>query len=95
MTEIYKTKNRLKPSFKEDIFVQIMSAYNLSDSYSLLVPRANTSAYGIETIRCIGNRLWQTLPSKIKESRNLEVFKRRIEIGQQINKTAGFAKNSL
>ncbi len=80
MTEIYKTKNSLNPLFMEDIFVERPNIpYNLRNNDGLLVPRANTTAHGIETIRYIGNRLWPTLPIQIKASSTLEVFKGRIK----------------
>ena len=41
------------------------------------VPRTN--AYGIETIRYTGHKLWQSLPLEIKESHTLTEFKRKIE----------------
>ena len=44
-----------------------------------VLPRARTNLYGIDTIRFIGQKLWQTLPKEIKESRSLEIFKRNIK----------------
>ena len=64
----------------EDIFVDRPNiTYDLRNNDGLLVPRANTTAHGIETIRYVGSRLWQTLPSETKESRTLEIFKGRIK----------------
>ena len=40
-----------------------------------LLPRAKSSIYGIDTIRFIGEKLWQTLPREIKESQPLEILK--------------------
>ena len=51
MIEIYKTKKSLNPSFMEDIFVERPSIlYDLRNNDGLLVPRANTTAHGIETM---------------------------------------------
>ena len=74
MIEIYKTENSLNPSFMEDIFVERPNIpYDLRNNDGLLVPRANTTAHGIETIRYVGSRLWNTLPSETRVShpRNL------------------------
>ena len=80
MIEIYKTKNSLNPSFVEDIFAERPNIpYDLRNNDGLLVPRANTTAHGIETIRYVGSRLWHILPSEAKESRTLEIFKGRIK----------------
>ena len=80
MIEIYKTKYSLNPSFMEDIFVERPNIpYDLRNNDGLLVPRANTTAHGIEIIRYVGSRLWHTLTSETKESLTLEIFKGRIK----------------
>ena len=64
----------------EDIFVERLNiTYDLRNKDGLLVPRANTTAHGTETIQYVGSRLWQTLPSETRESRALEIFKDRIK----------------
>ena len=83
MIEIYKTKSALNsPCMEKDIFVDTANTYNLRSNDGILLPRANTTALGIETKRCTANRLWQILLSKINQFRNLTVF----------NATVGFAK---
>ena len=48
----------LNPSFMEDISVERPKIpYVLRHNDGLLVPRANTTAHGIETIRYVGSRL--------------------------------------
>ena len=80
MIEIYITKNSLNPLFMEDVFVERPNiTYDLRNKDGLLVPRANTTAHGIETIQYVGSRLWQTLPSETRESCTLEIFKGRIK----------------
>ena len=32
--------------------------------------------YGIDTVRFVGHKLWQSVPKEIKESQSLEIFKR-------------------
>ena len=67
MLEIYKTKNSLNPPFMVYIFVERTNiSYNLRNNDCLLVPTANTTAHGIETIRYVGSRLWQTYQVKSK-----------------------------
>ena len=52
----------------EDIFVKRKnipydrlrwSSTNIPNNDGLLVPRANTTAHGIESMRYVGSRLWQ------------------------------------
>ena len=35
---------------------------------NLVLPKARANSYGIDTIRFIGQKSWQTLPKEIKES---------------------------
>ena len=50
-----------------EVFVTKDVPYNLCSSNNLVLPRANSSLYGIDTISFIGQKLWQTLPSEIKD----------------------------
>ena len=63
----------------EEVFVTKDVPYNLRGSNNLALPRATTNLYGIDTIRLVGQKLWQTLPREIKESQSLEIFKRNIK----------------
>ena len=45
----------------------------------LFLPKARTKLVGIDTIRFIRQKLWQTLPKEIKESQSLEISKRNIK----------------
>ena len=77
MTEIYKTKCGLNPSFMKDIFMQ----RNISDSRKhgddAQLPKVRTTSFGVESIAYLGNTLWQKLPQEIQTS-SLPVFKKQI-----------------
>ena len=77
--EIYKTKHDLNPKFMGEIFVEKNISYSLRCNNHLSVPIPRTNAYGIETIRYTGHKLWQSLPLEIKESHTLTEFKRKIK----------------
>ena len=63
-----------------EVFVTKDEPYNLCSSNNLVLPRARSSLYGIDTIRFISQKLWQTtLLREIKESQSLEIFKRNIK----------------
>ena len=61
LTEIYKTVSNLNPSFMAEVFVTKDVPYNLRGSNNLALPRARINLYGIDTIRLVGQKLWQTL----------------------------------
>jgi len=77
--EFYKTINNLNPSFMAEVFVTNVVPYNLRGSTNLVLPKARTNLYGIDTVRFVGKKLWQTLPKEIKKSQTLETFKRNIK----------------
>ena len=87
MTEIYKTKWELNPSFMKEIFIEKHSAYGLRSCHNRLLPQARTTCYGLETISFLGSRLWQALPNDMKQSDTLATFKRRIKTwkGEECN----------
>ena len=62
-----------------EVFVSNVVPYNLRGSTNLVLPKARTNLYGIDTVRLVGQKSWQTLPKEIKESQTLDIFKRNIK----------------
>ena len=63
-------------SFMSEIFEARDVQYDLRNKNSLGIPNARTTSYGIETVRYLGQKLWQTLPHRIRESQSLTAFKK-------------------
>ena len=78
MIEIYKTKKSLNPSFISEIFEARDVQYDLRNKNTLSIPNAKTTSYGIETVRYLGQKLWQTLPHNVRESQSLTAFKKEL-----------------
>ena len=68
MTEMYKTRNDLNPSFMREIFCENMTHYNLRNNNEFIQPRVRSVNNGSESIRFKGPQLWQTLPLTIHKS---------------------------
>ena len=79
MTEIYKTKNDLNPSFMQEIFCENESHYNLRNNVEFVQPRVRSVGNGTESIRFKGPQLWQMLPQTIRNSGFLAQFKANIK----------------
>ena len=62
-----------------EVFVTNVVAYNLRGSTTLVLPKARTNLYGIDTVRLAGQRLWQSVPKEIKEPQSLDIFRRNIK----------------
>ena len=81
MTEMYKTKNELNPSFMQEIFCENTTRYNKRNNNELTQPRVRSVSNRIESVRFKGPHLWQTLPPTIRNLETLCQFKNKIKIG--------------
>ena len=54
-------------------------SYGLRDGGEICLPKVKTMRFGTETVRFLGQKLWRILPTEIKESESLSVFKRKIK----------------
>ena len=79
MTEIYKTKSNIAPSFMTEMFIEKSHAYHLRNKSILEMPKARTTQFGIESIAFLGCKLWYDLSNDIKESLNISIFKKQIK----------------
>ena len=77
---MYKVKHGLCPTPVQDIFTPNENDINLRGNRDgdWIIPRANTVNYGIETLRYRGPITWNLLPSELKDSPSLEIFKEKI-----------------
>ena len=78
-TEIYKTLNRLNPSYMNYIFKKSRKRISLRYPNNLEVPRVNQATYGTNSLKVLGPKIWNELPEHIKSSDTLEVFKSNIK----------------
>ena len=80
LTEIYKVKIGLSQSVMNDILTLDQNAsYSLRSGVTVTKRNLRTKKFGFETISTIGAVLWRNLPNDIKNSDNLNIFKRRIK----------------
>ena len=59
ITEMYKTKNGLNPSFMQEIFSENATHYNLRNNNEFVQPRVKSVSNGTENVRFKGPQLWQ------------------------------------
>jgi hypothetical protein len=77
----YKALNGLAPQYICDMLTLLQNSRCLRSSNKLLlkVPRSNTATYGDRGFSRASPMLWNSLPEDIKNSRNLDTFKRNIK----------------
>ena len=74
-TEIFKSKTGASPELMNDIFHFVKRPYNLRSDYTLERRQDYTVYHGSESLSYLAPKLWDLLPSSIKNSAPLKEFK--------------------
>ena len=78
-TELYKVHHGLAPELMNGIFKKINVTYNFRNDSTFEKRNVKYAYYGSETISFLGPKIWELLPSNIKDSENLNIFKSNIK----------------
>ena len=79
-TEVYKFLNGLSPPIMNEVFQTNDCPYDLRNPRILLAPKhKSTIKYGINTIAFRSSQIWQNIPSEIRNSESLSLFKSNIK----------------
>ena len=79
-TEMFKVSNDTAPQIFADIFSsRSHSNYNLRHQSQFNFPRVKTVYNGTETVSFLGPKIWELVPSEIKEKTSLNAFKNAIK----------------
>ena len=76
--EIFKTINDLNPSYMKEIFE--LNMRRNTDDKKLIVQSQNSMKYGSYTLKSLGPRIWNKLPSDIRNCDNLLNFKKLLTL---------------
>ena len=76
-TEIFKTINNLNPSYMKEIFE--LNTRRDSANKRLIVQSQISMKYGSYTLRSLGPRIWNRLPSEVRNCENLSTFRNLIK----------------
>ena len=75
-TEMYRTYNGMAPEIVTEIFpLRPQGQYNLRSWFDFTLPIVRTINYGIESIRYLGPKIWESISANIKEVDTIERFK--------------------
>ena len=80
VTEIFKVKNNLSPSFMKGVFPDSLNPYNLRNGPEFKTSNIHNVANGTETITFRGPKTWSLVPDNIKNSQSLSEFKAKIKL---------------
>ena len=78
-TELYKVHHGLAPELMNNIFKKINLTYYFRNNSTFETRSTKSVYYGSETIFFVGPIIWELLPSNIKDSEGLNIFKSNIK----------------
>ena len=80
VTKIFKVKMNLGPEIMKKVFEIVEAPHVLRSELKLKSRKINSIRYGIETPSFVGGaRVWNSLPSDLKQCKSLELFKSKIK----------------
>ena len=77
--EMYKVKNNIAPLPMRELFIENNDPHDLRNRRLWDIPKVRTVAFGTETIRFRGPKIWETLPTNIQNAETLSAFKTKIK----------------
>ena len=75
--EIFKTLNQINPPYMKNIFISKENSKVRQND--ITVERINTSRFGTQSLRFLGPKIGNNLPSNIKSETSLPKFKENIK----------------
>ena len=79
-TEMYKNYHNLSPLIMSDIFPRRTIQYNLRGNKDFSSRNMHSVRYGTDSLSHLGPKIWELIPTDIKESKTLNAFKSRIKL---------------
>ena len=76
---MFKVKNNIPPKIKKELFPPKMGPYDLRYDNSFKRRRVTSVWHGTESVAYLGSKIWDLVPSEIKESESLNAFKFNIK----------------
>lgn len=77
--EMFKVKNNIGPELLNEVFVKrVYNGPALRSVSDFVKPRINSVHFGEDSLQNFGCNIWNIIPCDIKNSCNLDIFKRRI-----------------
>ena len=79
VTEMYKASNGLSTPLMKDIFPINRNPYNLRQNSQFSRPPINTVYHGTKSISNLQPKIWDLIPSNLKEISEIDKFKKAIK----------------
>ena len=76
---MYKVYNNILPNVLGEFLTNRTLRYNFRNTSTFTRDKVSTAYYGLNSLRIIGPKIWDLLPSDIKFTPNIESFLARIK----------------
>ena len=76
--EVFKSLHNCSPSYITDMFRISATPYDTRDGTKLIQPKVNTTRNGFKSFRYQGAKIWNELPTSIKNTEDVSEFKYRL-----------------
>ena len=76
--ELYKIKENLSNTIMNNLFQTRVLNYSFRTQNEFMRRPVNTTKFGLNSLQYFASKVWQSIPTDIKNSNNLEVFKNKI-----------------
>ena len=78
--EMYKVKDRIAPKIIHELFNEANVPYDLRQDVSFSSYNVKTVLYGTETLSYLGPKIWNLVPSDIRDFAAEQIFRQKIKI---------------
>ena len=83
--EMFKVVNNLSEGMIKDLFMTNDHSYSLRSKTKFIIPRVASVSNGQNSLRYLGVKIWNLVPTCIKQSETLQIFKTRIKCWKPVN----------
>ena len=77
--EIFKAKNKLSPSFIDEIFIQNENSRETRHRPHFRSRKVRSTTHGLQSLSFLGPKIWDILPEQLRELIDLNKFKNEIK----------------
>ena len=78
--EMFKVLTKTSPEIMQEVFlVKEQGNYNLRNQTDIVTPQVKSVNYGLESIRFLGPKIWESLPNDLKNKELVDSFKTAIK----------------
>ena len=78
--EMFKVCTKTSPEIMQEVFqVKEQENYNLRNQSNFVIPQVKSVNHGLESVRFLGPKIWESLPNDLKNKESADSFKTAIK----------------